>query len=458
MASSRADWVFGEARLISSPSTIVAKTGPGRNSNTAAERFQTVTPHDVGGQQVGGELDAAEVAVDRRGQRLGQGGLADAGHVLEQQVALRRPGTARASSTTSALPRIARPTAAVMVPNSSANVAARGSVSWVVTRGSSRRRGAAGCPPARTGYAARSASVPSGVVTNDLALAVDIGGTKLEVGLVDRDGVVVRRGPGGDPGTTRVPRTCSGRSPAWSATSWPPAADPMVCGVGTRWADDRRRRDRSRRSTSRPGGPSPSATGWPSSPGCPTFVDNDAKALALGEGWVGAARGCRDYLAMVVSTGVGGGIVLDGRLLDGADGNAGHIGHVIVEPDGHPCGCGASGCLEAEASGTAIAAITGRPAVRGRAGGRRRTGTLVGRAVASVANLLDLRLAVVAGSVALGFGEPFFAGGRGRDRTTVPPRLLGRHADPTGPAGRRRPARRVPPRWAGEGSAHRSVR
>ena len=66
---------------------------------------------------------------------------------------------------------------------------------------------------------------------------------------------------------------------------------------------------------------------------------------------------------MVVSTGVGGGIVLDGRLLDGAAGNAGHIGHVIVEPDGRPCGCGARGCLEAEASGTAHrSAITGAAA------------------------------------------------------------------------------------------------
>ncbi len=112
---------------------------------------------------------------------------------------------------------------------------------------------------------------------------------------------------------------------------------------------------------------------------------------------------------MVVSTGVGGGIVLDGRLLDGADGNAGHIGHVIVVPDGHRCGCGAHGCLEAEASGTAIAAITGRPPAEAGPEVVERTGTLVGRAVASVANLLDLRLAVVAGSVALGFGTPFFA-------------------------------------------------
>ncbi|HSP04240.1 MAG TPA: ROK family protein [Acidimicrobiales bacterium] len=138
-------------------------------------------------------------------------------------------------------------------------------------------------------------------------------------------------------------------------------------------------------------------------------VDNDAKALALGEGWCGAAAGERDFLAMVVSTGVGGGIVSRGRLLEGASGNAGHVGHVFVA-DGteawprHP-----AGLLESEASGTAIAQRTGAPAADAGVDVRARTGTLVGRAVASVANLLDLRLAVVAGSVALGYGEPFFA-------------------------------------------------
>jgi glucokinase len=143
--------------------------------------------------------------------------------------------------------------------------------------------------------------------------------------------------------------------------------------------------------------------------GVPVHVDNDAKALALGEGWIGAAAGERDFLAMVVSTGVGGGIVLDGRLLDGANANAGHIGHVIVEPSGRRCACRARGCLEAEASGTAIAAITGGPASDAPPEARARCGVLVGRAVASVANLLDLRLAVVAGSVALGYGDAFFA-------------------------------------------------
>jgi glucokinase len=141
----------------------------------------------------------------------------------------------------------------------------------------------------------------------------------------------------------------------------------------------------------------------------PITIDNDAKALALGEGWLGAARGCDNYIGMVVSTGVGGGIVLDGRMLDGAGGNAGHIGHVIVEPRGHTCGCGARGCLEAEASGTAIARITGGEPKDATPDVVAHVGMLVGRAIASVANLLDLQLAVVAGSVALGYGEPFFA-------------------------------------------------
>jgi glucokinase len=139
-----------------------------------------------------------------------------------------------------------------------------------------------------------------------------------------------------------------------------------------------------------------------------TYVDNDAKALALGEGWVGAARDHRDFMAMVVSTGVGGGVVLDGRLLQGRLGNAGHVGHVVVVPDGRDCACGGQGCLEAEASGTAVEAITGKPARLASPEMVERTGMLVGRAVASVANLLDLPLAVVSGSVALGYGQPFF--------------------------------------------------
>jgi glucokinase len=149
-------------------------------------------------------------------------------------------------------------------------------------------------------------------------------------------------------------------------------------------------------------------------------VDNDAKALARAERRWGAAVGERDFMAMVVSTGVGGGIVVGGRLLDGSSGNAGHIGHVIVEPLGRRCECGARGCLEAEVSGTAIERMTGRPAAEAPLDMRQRCGRLVGRAVGSAANLLDLRLAVVAGSVALGFGADFFDAAQTElDRTSM---------------------------------------
>ena len=142
--------------------------------------------------------------------------------------------------------------------------------------------------------------------------------------------------------------------------------------------------------------------------GLTVFGDGDAKALALAEGWLGAAKGVDNFMAMVVSTGVGGGIVLNGQLLDGESGNAGHIGHVIVEPNGRRCTCGGRGCLEAEASGPAIEAITGRPPTQPTYEIMVRTGRLVGRGVASVCNLLDIKLVVVGGSVALGFGATFF--------------------------------------------------
>ncbi|HEY3486331.1 MAG TPA: ROK family protein [Ilumatobacteraceae bacterium] len=140
----------------------------------------------------------------------------------------------------------------------------------------------------------------------------------------------------------------------------------------------------------------------------PVYGDLDAKALALSEGWLGAARGVESFCAMTVSTGVGGGIVIDGELLDGATGNAGHVGHIIVEPGGRRCGCGARGCLEAEASGPAIEAITGRPPTEPTYEIMQRTGRLVGRAAASICNTLDLDLVVVGGSVAFGFAATFY--------------------------------------------------
>lgn len=238
-------------------------------------------------------------------------------------------------------------------------------------------------------------------------LAVDIGGTKLAAAAVDGGGSLLVRSERPTPVTGEAETVFAALAAVVEDVRARAPARLTVCGVGC-------------------GGPMlaggrevsplniPAWRGFPLRSrladhlGLPVTVDNDAKALALGEGWLGAARGSENYLAMVVSTGVGGGIVLDGRLLDGAEGNAGHIGHVVVEPAGRPCACGGQGCLEAEASGPSIAAVTGRPAEAASGADRRRCGTLVGRAVASVANLLDLELAVIGGSVALGFGDDFF--------------------------------------------------
>jgi glucokinase len=238
-------------------------------------------------------------------------------------------------------------------------------------------------------------------------LAIDIGGTKMAAGIVTEAGSILDRRQRPTAGTDRADDLFADLVALIDDLSWR-SAGVVACGVGCggpmtlggeavspvnipAWRNFRLRSRLAERTD------------------LPVFVDNDAKALALGEGWKGAAVGVSDYIAMVVSTGVGGGIVLDGRMLDGAQGNAGHVGHIVVEPDGRDCGCGGRGCLEAEASGTAIATITGRSPKDASDEVKARTGRLVGLAVASVANLLDLRLAVVAGSVALGFGEPFFA-------------------------------------------------
>jgi glucokinase len=142
--------------------------------------------------------------------------------------------------------------------------------------------------------------------------------------------------------------------------------------------------------------------------GLPVHGEVDATCLAMAEGWLGAAQGRSNFLAVVVSSSISGGVVLDGQVVEGASGKAGNIGHLVVEPNGRRCSCGSRGCLDAEASGRAIEVITGRPPTEPSYEIMQRTGDLVGRAVSSVCNLLDLDLVVVGGAVALGFGATFF--------------------------------------------------
>ncbi len=241
--------------------------------------------------------------------------------------------------------------------------------------------------------------------TPEIALAIDIGGTKLACALITSDGQILDK--------RQVPTEQSAPAePLFDSlldlvqTVTGPKPKVNVCGVGC-------------------GGPmslngslvSPlNIPAWRQFPlltrlqatlEVPVAIDNDAKALALGEAWFGAGRSFKNFMAMVVSTGVGGGLFVDGELLDGGNGNAGHIGHVIVEPDGAECACGARGCLEAEASGPAIARRIGTTPAEADRKEKARAGMMVGRAVASAVNLLDLEQVLVGGSVALGFGDVF---------------------------------------------------
>ena len=149
-------------------------------------------------------------------------------------------------------------------------------------------------------------------------------------------------------------------------------------------------------------------------------LHNDAICMTAGEHWRGAGRGRRNMLGMVVSTGVGGGLVLDGRLINGATGNAGHIGHVVVDPSGPFCVCGGRGCLEAIARGPALAAwaqgegwrpgqaaATAKDLADDAAQGHpigvaamRRAGRALGIAIASAVQLCDVEVVSVGGGLA----------------------------------------------------------
>jgi glucokinase len=154
-------------------------------------------------------------------------------------------------------------------------------------------------------------------------------------------------------------------------------------------------------------------------PGVPVRLAGDGVCMALGEHWRGAGRGVDFLLGMVVSTGVGGGLVLDGAPYHGRTGNAGHVGHVVVELDGQPCSCGGHGCVETIAAGPwmtrwavangwaappgADAAALAEAAADGDAvavRAFRRGATALAAMIASVAAVCDLDLVVIGGGVA----------------------------------------------------------
>ncbi|MBV9516074.1 MAG: ROK family protein [Mycobacteriaceae bacterium] len=249
-----------------------------------------------------------------------------------------------------------------------------------------------------------------------LTLAVDVGASKIAVGLVDSAGALVQ--------TATLPTPSGDAEAVWGVAQrliTGVSADTVVRGVGIACA-----------------GPIHLPTGTASPiniaawrdfpivdrvaqlvPGVPVRLGGDGLCMALGEHRRGAGRDAQFLLGVVASTGVGGGLLLDGVPYRGATGNAGHVGHVVVELDGQPCSCGGHGCVETIASGPRLAQWAREhgwtaPAESGakeladaaEAGNEvavlafRRSAIALAAMIASVAAVGDLDLAVIGGGVA----------------------------------------------------------
>lgn len=249
------------------------------------------------------------------------------------------------------------------------------------------------------------------------ALAVDFGGTKVESALVDATGGVLaqsrHRAPTGQAATSDGLAAAVTQVVELARASLPAGAELVGAGIGS-------------------AGPITVATGAVSPLNLPAWrefplrdlVGNllpdmtvrlrmDGLCITLAEHWVGAGRGVDNLMGMIVSTGVGGGLILGGHTVSGPSGNAGHVGHVEVGGFDDLCNCGGHGCLEAIASGPrtvawarsqgwtgetgedlAAAYAAGEPVARAAV---KRSGRALGQAIASATNLVDLDLVAIGG-------------------------------------------------------------
>lgn len=259
----------------------------------------------------------------------------------------------------------------------------------------------------------------------DPVLALDIGGTKLAAGIVSESGAVIvsdrMETPYGERADAeaiwRALQTLTERV-LGKAQGVRISGVGIGCGGPMTWPD---------------GDVSPlNIPAWRGFPlrarvaerfaGLPVRLHNDAMCAVAAEHWLGAGRGHDNVMGMVVSTGVGGGLILGGRAIDGATGNAGHIGHIVVVPGGQDCGCGGRGCIEAETRGPRVAEWAVRtgwkppagteqhPSARDLADDARagdpiareafaRAGRLLGLGIASAVALLDVSLVTVGGGL-----------------------------------------------------------
>ena len=260
-----------------------------------------------------------------------------------------------------------------------------------------------------------------GPAARAVALALDLGGTKVEAGLVASDGAIL-------PGTRFRQPTGPARSSAELAASVGTVvrqvletlpSDAELIGVGIGAAGP---------IVVREGAVSPlNLAAWrryplraqvqalvhKTLPGVPVTLRMDGLSITLAEHWIGAAQGVDNVMGMIVSTGVGGGLILGGQTVAGPSGNAGHIGHIEVAGFDDPCPCGGRGCLEAIASGPHTVAWARTQGFTGSTGEElgaayaagdeaailavRRSGMAIGRAIASATALVDLEVVAIGG-------------------------------------------------------------
>jgi glucokinase len=271
---------------------------------------------------------------------------------------------------------------------------------------------------------------------SSFAIGVDLGGTNLRIAAVDSDGNLLEK-------LTTGTQTVKGRdfvigemcdAIKSQAAKFSDKMNLAGVGIGVPGIIDKRTgmlRE------------SPNLPGWDDYPvrdeierilGAPVVLENDANVAAYGEGWLGAARGYNEVCMITLGTGVGGGIVLAGRIWQGMNGMAGEVGHMTVDPNGHPCKCGNIGCAEQYASATAVmrmareeiesgnaselAKLAAGPnvefsaravfnlALQGDKAAQRvydRVGWALGILIADLVNMMNLRMYVIGGGVSNGW-------------------------------------------------------
>ncbi|MCJ1714852.1 ROK family protein [Curtobacterium sp. VKM Ac-2922] len=254
--------------------------------------------------------------------------------------------------------------------------------------------------------------------TTALALAVDLGGTKVEAALVTDQGVVLPatrfRSPTGPQRTSDELQAAVDQAVTSALGAMPDGATLVGVGIGSAGPVDEEH-----------GLVSPlNMPVWRGYPlrdriaahvpaGTPVTLRMDGLAITLAEHWLGAAQGSDHVMGMIVSTGVGGGLILHGRTVSGPTGNAGHIGHVECGGYDDPCACGGTGCLEAVASGPKTVAWAKRQGFAGETGedlaaayaagdsvavaAVERSGRALGQAIAAATSLVDLEVVAIGG-------------------------------------------------------------